>query len=175
MARFNLEDYETVEERIRRFYGLYPDGRIITDNMTTQADRAVSTWIVKTTIYLSDLDQAAGLPKATGHAFEVDGGNGANATAALENAETSSIGRCLANMNLSGNKRTTREEMQKVERGVTPKPVKDWEALIESTSDIDELRLLWTEANAQKAPAEVTRKLKAKADEVAVSVNKGTD
>jgi hypothetical protein len=51
--RFDPKDYETVEERIRRFYGLYPDGRIITDNLTTQEDRAVKTWIVKTTIYLS--------------------------------------------------------------------------------------------------------------------------
>jgi len=29
--RFNLEDYETVEERIRRFYEDNPDGRIITE------------------------------------------------------------------------------------------------------------------------------------------------
>ena len=161
MARFNLEDYETVEERIKRFYGLHPDGRIITENLTTQADRSVSTWIVKTTIYLTDADQANGLAKATGHAFEVDGGNGANATAALENAETSSIGRCLANMNLSGNRRTSREEMQKVDRGVTPQPLTDWLAKAEAAKDIDKIRLVYAQAKSQSASKEVLEKIKA--------------
>lgn len=173
MARFNLEDYETVEERIRRFYDLHPDGRIVTENMTTPADRAVSTWVVKTTIYLTAGDQAEALPKATGHAFEIDGDGMANKTSALENCETSSIGRALANMNLSGNKRTSREEMEKVARDVTPKPVKDWDSLIDSTNDLEQLRLLWTQAKAEKQPASVTTRLKAKADEIATRVNSG--
>lgn len=29
MAQFNLEDYENVETRIRRFYKTHPDGRIL--------------------------------------------------------------------------------------------------------------------------------------------------
>lgn len=173
MARFNLEDYETVEERIRRFYDLHPDGRIVTENMTTLADRAVSTWVVKTTIYLTAGDQAEFLPKATGHAFEIDGDGMANKTSALENCETSSIGRALANMNLSGNKRTSREEMEKVARDVTHKPVKDWDSLIDSTNDLEQLRLLWTQAKAEKQPASVTNRLKAKADEIATRVNSG--
>jgi len=41
MAGFNLQDYETVEERIRRFYKDNPDGRILTDNITTLQDRQV--------------------------------------------------------------------------------------------------------------------------------------
>jgi hypothetical protein len=53
----------------------------------------------------------------TGLAFEVDGGMGANQTAALENAETSAIGRALANCGFSGNKRASREEMAKANRG----------------------------------------------------------
>jgi hypothetical protein len=28
--RFNLDDYETVESRIKKFYELHPDGRITT-------------------------------------------------------------------------------------------------------------------------------------------------
>jgi hypothetical protein len=34
MVSFNLADYETVEERIKRFYSDHPDGRIITENAT---------------------------------------------------------------------------------------------------------------------------------------------
>jgi hypothetical protein len=60
---------------------------------------------------------------ATGLAFEIDGTAGANTTSALENAETSSIGRALSNANMNGDrtKRASREEMAKVNRGnVTP-------------------------------------------------------
>jgi hypothetical protein len=48
----------------------------------------------------------------------------ANKTSALENCETSAIGRALANMGLSGDQRASREEMAKVQRGVAP--TKDW-------------------------------------------------
>ena len=122
---FNLNDYETVEERLRRFWAdkKHADARIVTINHTTPADRAVSTWIIEARIYLSKEDQEANLPKATGWAFEVDGVGMTQRTAALETAETSAIGRCLANMNFSGNRRASREEMAKAQRGVTPKPV----------------------------------------------------
>jgi hypothetical protein len=54
MAQFNLADYETVEERIRRFYKDNLTGRIITDNITTLQDRQASTWVVKASVYLDD-------------------------------------------------------------------------------------------------------------------------
>lgn len=151
MANFNLADYETVEDRIKRFYEQYPDGRIITVDYTSENDRAQSVWKVKTFVYLTLGDQAADLPKATGHAFEVDGVGMANKTSALENCETSSIGRALANMNLSGNKRTSREEMEKVARAQTPqKPAvevpegfADRVSVAESLTDLE---FLWNEA-----------------------------
>lgn len=164
MNRFNLEDYETVEERIRKFYEANPDGRIITDNKTTIEDRSVSTWVVFASVFLTAGDQANNLPKATGWAFEVDGGNGANKTAALENAETSAIGRALANAGLSGNKRTTREEMEKVERGLTPDPVRDWEAEAARLTDLEALRNLWNEAKRNHATPATLSKIKKYAD-----------
>jgi hypothetical protein len=164
MARFNLEDYETVEERIKRFYEANEDGRITTENLTTDTDRATGTWIVKASVYLTAGDQANNLPKATGLAFEVDGGQGANQTAALENGETSAIGRALANSGLSGNKRSSREEMAKVERGVTPKSVTDWVAKADAAKDIDKLRLVYAQAKAQGAPKEVLARIKARGE-----------
>lgn len=151
MAHFNLEDYETVEMRIRRFYENHPDGRIITDNVTQPADRAQGMWIVKAFIYLSTGDQANDLPKSTGYAFEIDGQGMANKTSALENCETSAIGRALANMDMSGNKRTSREEMEKVQRGVTPTkaavPIPDFfDNLIEDAPSLPELEKLWATA-----------------------------
>lgn len=151
MANFNLADYEKVEDRIKRFYEQYPDGRIITVDYTSENDRAQSVWKVKTFVYLTLGDQAADLPKATGHAFEVDGVGMANKTSALENCETSSIGRALANMNLSGNKRTSREEMEKVVRAQTPqKPAVEVPAEFESdvkvAADLSALETLWNQA-----------------------------
>jgi len=164
MANFNLADYETVEQRIRRFYGDYPDGRIITENLTTLQDRQVSTWVVKAYIYLNTGDQAADLPKATGMAFEIDGAGMAQKTAALETCESSAIGRALANANYSGNRRTTREEMAKVERGITPSaPSKDWIKLADDLKwkeDLDGLMNLYNEATRLKAPAADIERIK---------------
>lgn len=165
MAQFNLSDYETVEERLRRLHDLYPDARVVTENLTTIQDRQVSTWVVKASIYLTRDEQFDGCPKATGLAFEVDGVNGmANKTSALENCETSAIGRALANMNLSGNKRTSREEMAKVERGITPKAPKarDWLAEVEKLTDIDSARQLYNEARTAKAGNLVLEAIKGK-------------
>ena len=159
MARFNLQDYETVEERLRKFYEQHPDGRIVTENLTTMADRSVSTWIVKASVYLTAGDQANNLPKATGLAFEIDGGPGANQSSALENAETSSIGRALANAGWSGNKRASREEMAKAERGLTPKAPRNWIAEADKITDVDALRWLYSQAKNDGADQETLERL----------------
>jgi len=154
MPSFSLQDYETVEERIKRFYKDNPDGRILTDNITTLQDRQVATWVTKSYVYLTGDDQEKGLPKATGLAFEIDSSKGPQATSALEVCETSSIGRALANSGYSGNKRASRTEMEKVARGKTPvAPAKDWLVMAESMGDdLDGLRLLYSEAKTANAP-----------------------
>ncbi len=84
MANFNLADYETVEERIKRFYETHADGRIVTHDYTSQFDRESGVWRVQAMVFESSADQAANLVKATGFAFEIDGTMGANKTSALE-------------------------------------------------------------------------------------------
>jgi aminopeptidase N len=166
MAQFNLNDYETVEERIRRFYKDNKTGRIITENITTLQDRQVSTWVVQATVYLND---QADKPRATGLAFEIDGQGMANKTSALENAETSAIGRALANAGYSGNKRATREEMAKVAKAQTPKATaKDWSAMADALGDdIEGLRLLYSEAKTGGATTDTLDKIKAIANGLA--------
>jgi hypothetical protein len=173
MAQFNLNDYETVEERLRRFWAdeNHKDARLVTVNPTTPADRAVGTWVVEARLYLTQEDQASDLPKTTGWAFEVDGVGMANKTSALENAETSSLGRCLANYTFSGNKRVTREEMAKVARGQTPKlPTRNWiseaDELVKA-KDLDKLRVLYSEAKTAKASSEVLESIKVTAEGLA--------
>jgi hypothetical protein len=86
----------------------------------------------------------------------------ANKTSALENAETSSIGRSLANAGYSGDKRVTREEMNKVNRGVTPS--KNYLAALENINDIEGLRSLYNEAKQNKVPSSILEAIKEKAD-----------
>lgn len=166
MARFDLSKYATVAERIQLLYAQYPDARIITENLTTLQDRAVSTWVVKASLYLSGDDQSEGLVKATGHAFEVDGGSGANQTSALENAESSAVGRCLALAGWSANKDSnslaSAEEMQKVERGVTPTG-RNWlkeAADLGLAYNVDALLALYQDAVAARVSADVLAQIK---------------
>lgn len=161
MARFNLADYETVEERLKRFYALHEDGRVTTQLIDEYSEKP-KTWVIKASIYLTAGDQAAKLPKATGYASEIDGTGGANNGSALENAETSAIGRALANMNLSGNKRASRQEMEKVNRIAEH----DYLAEAEKITTVDDLRKLYTLAMANGAPAEVLGRLKDRATEL---------
>lgn len=53
---------------------------------------------------------------ATGHAEEIRGQGQVNSTSALENAETSAIGRALASLGLSGGEFASANEMEGVER-----------------------------------------------------------
>jgi hypothetical protein len=163
MARFNLADYETVEERIKRFYGDWPDGRILTENETIPEYRAEKIWVVRALVFLTGEDVERNCPKASGLAYEVDSASGPQASSALEVCETSAIGRALSNAGYSGNKRASREEMEKVQRFEERKVSRDWLAEAESLKDVDQLRLLWAEASKQGAPPDILEKVKAHA------------
>ena len=153
-GRFDPNSYETVEERIRRFYSEHPDGRIITVCVVAGTE---GTWLFKAFVYLTEGDQAADLPKATGYASEREGGPQSEWKAEL--GETSAIGRALANMNLSGNKRASREEMQKVERVEN----RDWLAEADSIEDVKQLRVLWAHAKQAGADKKILKQLEDRA------------
>ena len=112
---FNLQDYETVEERLTKFWKDNPDGRIDTKLLDFNSGR----YIVQAFIYRTEVDNA---PYSTGLAEETISGRGVNSTSALENCETSAIGRALANAGYATKgKRASREEMQKVSKGAEVK------------------------------------------------------
>jgi hypothetical protein len=105
---FNLDDYETVEERLVKFWKDHPDGQIHTKVLEHTSAR----FIVEASIYRTEADLR---PWTTGLAEETVQGRGVNATSALENCETSAIGRALANAGYATKgKRASREEMSKV-------------------------------------------------------------
>ena len=112
---FNLADYEPVEVRLEKFIKDYPSFRIATELEVVEATR----YIVKAYLFK---DASDGVAWATGYAEETVSSRGVNQTSALENCETSAIGRALANAGYAPKgKRPSREEMSKV---VALKPVK---------------------------------------------------
>lgn len=161
---FNLADYETVESRLEKFWKEFPDGRVSTELEVCEAHR----YVVKAYLYRTYLDQVA---YSTGFAEEKDSDRGVNATSALENCETSAIGRALANAGFATKgRRPSREEMVKVSpkpvilKERYPEPVKDaW--TIENPKDVQEvvqvegapslisaINLLTDEMNAKEVP-----------------------
>lgn len=128
---FNLEDYEPVEDRIAHFYRDYPSGRI----RTFIIERTDKGFIIGAEIFRKLSDEH---PSSTGMAQEIVGSSPVNRTSALENAETSAIGRGLANLGYAAKgRRASREEMSKVQAGTGPlAPEKAEEPVPTSTTSV---------------------------------------
>jgi hypothetical protein len=117
---FNLADYEPVEVRLEKFIKDYPDFRVSTELEVIETNR----YVVKAYLFKNSTDTVAW---ATGLAEETVTSRGVNQTSALENCETSAIGRALANAGYAPKgKRPSREEMTKVVKAPAPKVEKDY-------------------------------------------------
>lgn len=109
MARtIDLNDYTEVGERVRAFYDRYPGGSIRTELVLLEDDLV----IFKALVYRDPRDPHP----TTGWAYERVGSSPVDPARFLENCETSAVGRALANRNLAGPRRPSREEMEKVRR-----------------------------------------------------------
>jgi hypothetical protein len=141
MAKFNLDDYELVEDRLKKYWKENPEGRIETNVVHITDDGTCVT--IKAEIMDND-----GRLVSTGIAQETKGDGFANTTSWMENCETSAIGRALANWKYQGSKkaRPSREEMAKVERNsVTPttdtkKKAEESVAVSSATSPIEQIK-----------------------------------
>tara|TARA_Y100001958_G_scaffold81217_1_gene54912 strand:- start:491 stop:1165 length:675 start_codon:yes stop_codon:yes gene_type:complete len=119
MAKFNLDDYELVEDRLKKYWKDNPDGKVETDVVHITDDGNCVT--IKASVFKNVEGELTLV--ATGIAQETKGDGFANTTSWMENCETSAIGRALANWKYQGSKkaRPSREEMAKVQRNsVTP-------------------------------------------------------
>lgn len=107
-----LENYEPASVRIAKFWADNPNGRIITHMLEYDGQRVV----FRAEAY-TDRDDTR--PVSTGWAEEILGSTNVNKTSFVENCETSSIARCLANYIYAASdpeKRPSQEEMGKVKR-----------------------------------------------------------
>lgn len=110
---FDLQSYTPVAERIRLFYERFPLGRIVTELVSREPQEGAQIITFRALAYRSATDAE---PAATGWASERDDDGEVNAVACLENAETSAIGRALANLGFATALRPSREEMVKANR-----------------------------------------------------------
>ena len=111
---FDLSQYETVDTRIHKFWGEHKaDGRIesrLIEVVRDDSGRPLQ-YVMEAQVWIGDR------LAANGFAEEVVGGSPVNKTSALENCETSAIGRALANAGYSKEKfRASMTEMTKAER-----------------------------------------------------------
>lgn len=119
-GRFNLQDYATVDDRIDRYWAMYPapEGSIQTEIIWVADDGA--SVAIKATVYAGARILATGIAQEERLVGTDQHGKpvkGANVTSWWENCETSAIGRALANMNMSlSRQRPSREEMEKIAR-----------------------------------------------------------
>ena len=111
MPAFNPADYDTVHSRLQKFWADHPGGAVITEVAGVTPDH--KSIIIRAEVWFS---QANARPTGVGIAQEHQSGSGPNSTSWAENCDTSAVGRALANCGYSGDRRPSREEMQKTER-----------------------------------------------------------
>ena len=158
--RFNPADYETVDERVRAFHDRHPAGTILTD-IVEMGDKRV---IIRATV-----SRDGSRVDATGHAMEVIGSSAVNQTSALENCETSAVGRALRNLGVSSRGGPSREEMENHHAAqddghipTTPAELVDLIGKARDTKDLDAVRTLIVTSHL---PGAVKLDLRARWDE----------
>lgn len=120
MSKFNLDNYETVKSRKKKFYAKYPEGRILVNLCN---EDYLTCALIKATLYRDNYD----VPLSSGYAFELRDVEKSiskygkeyetvNFSSWVENCEESAIGRALDNAGFAGNDKCSRDEMEKVER-----------------------------------------------------------
>jgi hypothetical protein len=169
MAHFNLNEYQTVQERIDLFWKKFPEGRFKLD-IVSQSDNQV---IIKASVWTDKNDKH---PTTVDFAEERIGTSPVNKISHVENCATSALGRAISALGgefSPKGKRPSREEMNKVARN-SKATVKDWSAMADALGDdIEGLRLLYSEAKTGGASEDTLDKIKAIAN--GLSSKKDTD
>jgi hypothetical protein len=148
-----MDNYETVADRITKFWEKYPQGRIHTEIKLIN-----ETEIVIMASIFTDREDTR--PAAIDFAQETRGSSAINKTSFIENCSTSAIGRALSALGFQSKKdgktvRPSAEEMIAVSSQAIDGVVKDLEgraSVLALSSDVDGLRELYSEAKNAGAP-----------------------
>ena len=105
------KSYQTVALRVKNFREAHKDYRLLTEIVTRDEECVVMRAMIA---------DPNGNILATGHAEEYRASSKINATSALENAETSAIGRALAALGLGGTEFASADEVARAVSGQKP-------------------------------------------------------
>lgn len=158
------KEYAEVNQRVKAFRTLYPEGFIMTEILCREGGLC----IIKATVgYYAD---GKSVILATGTAYEKEGSSQINRTSYIENCETSAVGRALGmagfgidtsiasademnNALLQQNTNAVQKPVQAephVQKPVQAEQAAPYDILQESAAD-SELRLKWLEKYGEKA------------------------
>jgi hypothetical protein len=154
MPQFDLNQYQTVQERVDLFWKKYPAGRFKLD-IVSMTDNQV---VIKASVWTDKNDKH---PTTVDFAEERIGTSPVNKVSHVENCATSSLGRAISALGgefSPKGKRPSRQEMEKVVRATA----KDWSAMADALgNDIEGLRLLYSEAKTGGASTATLDKIRA--------------
>jgi hypothetical protein len=130
------KEYLTVAYRIKQFRVDHPDWQIHTDIIDMDEDRVVVR---------AEICDSASVTIATGHAEERRSSSQINQTSALENCESSAVGRALAFAGYGGSEIASADEVQNAiyqQENKNPR-VEKMTAAVNACGSLEELKVVW--------------------------------
>jgi hypothetical protein len=134
------KEYLTVAYRIKQFRVDHPDWQIHTDIIKMDDDRVVVR---------AEIADSAGVTVATGHAEEKRSASQINQTSALENCESSAVGRALAFAGYGGSEIASADEVQNAiyqQESKNPR-VEKMTAAVNACGSLEDLKVVWGAMN----------------------------
>jgi len=134
------KEYLTVAYRIKQFRVDHPDWQIHTDIVHMDDDRVVVR---------AEICDSASVTIATGHAEEKRSSSQINQTSALENCESSAVGRALAFAGYGGSEIASADEVQNAiyqQENKNPR-VEKMTAAVNACGSLEDLKVVWGAMN----------------------------
>jgi hypothetical protein len=130
------KEYLTVAYRIKQFRVDHPDWQIHTDIIKMDDDRVVVR---------AEICDSASVTIASGHAEEKRSSSQINQTSALENCESSAVGRALAFAGYGGSEIASADEVQNAiyqQENKNPR-VEKMTAAVNACGSLEDLKVVW--------------------------------